>query len=108
MCYKSGPLQGNQQGRHYCPSSPFHKEQNETLEEGNNLLTITELIRGSVGGGVVTKSCPALTSPRTVAHQSPLSMRFSRQECWNGLPFPPPGDLLDPRIEPMALPGKPQ
>ena len=106
MCYKSGPLQGNQQGRHYCPSSPFHKVQHETLEEGTNLLKITELIRG--GGGVVSKSCPALMSPWTVAHQFPLSMRFSRQECWNGSPFPPPGDLLDPRIEPMALPEKPK
>ena len=106
MFCKSGPLQGNQQGRHYCLSSPFHKVQNETLEEGNNLLKITELIRG--GGGVVSKSCPALMSPWTVAHQFPLSMRFSRQECWNGSPFPPPGDLLDPRIEPMALSGKPK
>lgn len=77
MCCKSGPLQGNQQGRHYCLSSPFHKVQNETLEEGNNLLKITELIRG--GGGVVSKSCPALMSPWTVAHQFPLSMEFSRK-----------------------------
>ena len=35
----------------------------------------------------------------TVACQSPLSMEFSRQEYWSGLPFPSPGDLLDPRIE---------
>ena len=34
----------------------------------------------------------------TVAHQAPLSMRFSRQEYWTGLPFPPPGDLPDPGI----------
>ena len=32
----------------------------------------------------------------TVAHQAPLSMEFSRQECWRGLPFPPPGDLPNP------------
>ena len=38
-------------------------------------------------------------TPWTVAHQAPLSMQFSRQEYWSGLPFPPPGDLLDPRIE---------
>ena len=36
----------------------------------------------------------------TVAHQAPLSMGFSRQEYWNGLPCPPPGDLPDPGIEP--------
>jgi len=35
----------------------------------------------------------------TVAHQDPLSMLFSRQEYWSGLPFPPPGDLPDPGIE---------
>ena len=39
---------------------------------------------------------------RTVAHQAPLSMRFSRQEHWSGLPFPSPGDLPDPGIEPMS------
>ena len=37
--------------------------------------------------------------PWTVAHQPPLSMGFSRQEYWSGLPFPPPGDLLVPGIE---------
>ena len=38
--------------------------------------------------------------PWTVAHQASLSMEFSRQEYWSGLPFPSPGDLLDPGIEP--------
>ena len=37
----------------------------------------------------------------TVAHQALLSMKFSRQEYWSGLPFSPPRDLLDPGIEPM-------
>ena len=36
------------------------------------------------------------------AHQAPLSMEFSRQEYWSGLPFPPPGDLPDPGTEPMS------
>ena len=36
----------------------------------------------------------------TVAHQAPLSMGFSRQEYWGGLPCPPPGDLPNPGIEP--------
>ena len=35
--------------------------------------------------------------------QSPRSMRFYRQESWSGLPFPPPGDLSDPGIEPASL-----
>ena len=39
----------------------------------------------------------------TVACQASLSMGFSRQEYWSGLPFPPPGDLLDPGIKPTCL-----
>ena len=39
-------------------------------------------------------------TPWTVAHQAPPSMGFSRQEYWRGLPFPFPGNLLDPGIEP--------
>ena len=39
-------------------------------------------------------------TPWTVAYQAPLSMGFSGQEYWVGLPFPSPGDLLDPGIEP--------
>ena len=41
-------------------------------------------------------------TPWTVAHQALLSMGFSRQEDWSGLPFPSLGDLLDPGIEPMS------
>jgi len=40
--------------------------------------------------------------PWTVAHQAHLSMGFSRQEYWSGLPYPPPGDLPDPGIEPRS------
>ena len=39
-------------------------------------------------------------TPWTVAHQAPPSMEFSRPECWSGLPFPSPGDLPNPGIEP--------
>ena len=57
-------------------------------------------------------------TPWTVACQVPLSMGFPRQEYWSGLPFPSPGELLDPGIKPksptlqadaltLALPGKP-
>ena len=41
-------------------------------------------------------------TPWTVARQAPLTMGFSRQEFWGGLPFPPPGDLPDPGIEPAS------
>ena len=42
-------------------------------------------------------------TPWTVAHEAPLSMEFSRQEYWSGLPFPSPGDLPDPGIEQVSL-----
>ena len=42
-------------------------------------------------------------TPSNVTHQTPLSMGFSRQEYWRGLPFPPPGDLPDLGIEPVSL-----
>ena len=45
------------------------------------------------------ESCLTLATPRTVAHQAPLSLGFSRQEDWRGLPFPPPGDLPAPGTE---------
>ena len=46
-------------------------------------------------------------TPWIVAHQAPLSMRFSRQGFWIGSPFPPPGDLLDPEIE-LKSPASPR
>ena len=42
-------------------------------------------------------------TPWTIAYEAPLSMAFSRQEYWSGFPFPSPGDLLDPGIEPASL-----
>ena len=42
-------------------------------------------------------------TPWTVARQAPLSMGFSRQRYWSGLPFPPPGDLPNPGVEPASL-----
>ena len=41
-------------------------------------------------------------TPWTIAYQAPLSLGFSRQEYWSGLPFPSPGDLLYPGIEPRS------
>ena len=52
---------------------------------------------------VKSLSCVRLfVTPWTVAHQAPLSMGFSRQEYWCGLPFPSPGDLPNPGIEPRS------
>ena len=51
----------------------------------------------------VLSHVPLFTTPWTAAHQAPLSMGFSRKECWSGLPCPPPGDLPDPGVKPASL-----
>ena len=51
---------------------------------------------------LVAKSCPTQATPWPVARQVPLFMAFSRQEYWSELPFPSPGDLPDPGIEPVS------
>ena len=48
----------------------------------------------------VTQSCPTLCDPMDYSLSGSLSIGFSRQEYWNGLPFPSPGGLPDPGIEP--------
>ena len=49
---------------------------------------------------LVIQVCSTLETPWAVACQAPLSMEFSKQEYWSGLPFPSPGDLPNPEIEP--------
>ena len=65
--------------------------------------------------GLITKSSVTLATPWTVAGQAPLSMGFSRQEYWSGLPFPSPRDLPNPGIKRRSpslqedsLPAEPQ
>ena len=57
---------------------------------------------GLGGGGLVARSCPTFATRWTVACQTPLSMGFSRQEHWSGLPFPSPGNLPNPEMEPWS------
>ena len=52
------------------------------------------------------RSCWLFATPWTVAHQAPLSAKFSRQEHWSGLPFPPPGDLPNPGTDTLKLKSK--
>ena len=63
----------------------------------------------------VAQLCPTLCNPWTVVHPAPLSMGFSRQEYWSGLPFPSPGDLPNlgnkprsPTLQADALTSAPQ
>ena len=51
---------------------------------------------------IILSRARLFVTPWTIAYQALLSMRFSRQEACSGLPFPSPGDLLDPEIEPES------
>ena len=84
----SGTSQAQQSLRH-----PKHYVSTKSLSQ-RGLIT--------PGGGLVTKSCLTLATPWTVTCQAPLSMGSSRQEYLSGLPFPPPGNLPDPGIEPRS------
>ena len=53
--------------------------------------------------GLVTRSCSTFATLWNVAHQALLSMGFPRQEYWSRFPFPSPGDLPNPGIEPTSL-----
>ena len=73
------------------PKSWLASEKTEMNSESNH-----------VGGGIalVAKLCWTLATPWTVARQAPLSVGFSRQEYWIGLPFPSPGNLPNLGIKP--------
>ena len=75
----------------------------------NNYKTLIKEIESEVA-----QSCLTLCNPMDRSLPGPLSMEFSRQEYWSGLPLPPPGDLLDPGMDPRspalqadALPSEP-
>ena len=69
----------------------------------NTLLPIQWCIHCHLShGGLVAQLCLTLVTAWTVAHKAPLSLGFSRQEYWRGLPFPSPGDLPNPGIEPRS------
>ena len=71
---------------------------------GNIRLTLKPCISNSRECLLCHFSClQLLESPCTEARQTPLSMGFSRQEYWSGLPFPSPGDLHDQGIKPRSL-----
>ena len=69
---------------------------------GSSNHQINELHPSGGGDGLVVKLCLTLVTPWIVVHQAPLPMGFPRQKYWSGLPFPPPGDLPDPGIEPAS------
>ena len=63
---------------------------------------MTILPKAVYNNNIIAKSCLTLGTPWTATCQATLSMGFSRQEYWSGLPSPPPGDLPNPSIEPRS------
>ena len=101
----------NRNSTTYCLGSPKDSLDHVKIQKHNRCSVYSESVSHSV--------VPIFATPWTVAHQAPLSIGFSRQEYWSGLPFPSPGDLPNPGIEPRSLtlqadsspfepPGKPQ
>ena len=82
------------------PASPAHCSclSQQFPKCGTWTKSISDAGKGKGRRSVVSDSA----TPWTVAHQAPLSMGFSRQEYWRVLPFPSPGDLPNPGIEPMS------
>ena len=77
----------------------------ESVMPSNQLILCRSLSPPPIFMKVKVKSLSRVqlfATPWTVAHQAPLSMGFSRQEYWSGLPFPSPGDLPDPGIKPKS------
>ena len=74
---------------------------NSTGAPQHSLHTV-DFVR-SFGAGLAPNSYLTLVTPQIVTHQAPLSMEFSRQEYWSGLPFCSPRDLPHPGIKPASL-----
>ena len=70
----------------------------EAILEGINFFPL-EMIKQKMGACVFSHVQLFVT----VAYQVPVSMGFSRQEYWSGLPFPSPGHLSDPGVKPTSL-----
>ena len=82
----------------------FKKEHPKGINKENACQLLG--VRNSYYWEAVSSECSVVSdsaTPRTIAHQTPLPMRFSRQECQSGLPRPSPRDLPDPKTESMSL-----
>ena len=76
----------------------------ESLRRNGVAIMVNKRVQNAVKLKVKSLSHVQLFAiPWTIAYQAPLSMRFSRQEYWSGLPFPSPGDLPNPGIKPGLL-----
>ena len=103
--FSPAPRSSLQEPSVLLPAQPIHTRSGPGPLRGKSLCfhlrreTGLPSRTGLGAGGLVPKSCPTLVTPWTVARQAALSMGFSRQEYWSGLPCPPPGDLPNPGIK---------
>ena len=72
------------------------------MTTGKTISLTRRTFVGKVQTNVSLSRIRLFVTPWIVAYQAPLSMGFSRQEYWSGLPFPSPGDLPDLGIEPVS------
>ena len=89
----------------YCCSRTVTAESNFVFISGHFLGRLNTIVCECVYMRVCAQSLRhawLFATPWTVAHQAPLSVGFSGQEQWSRLPFPSPGDLPDPGIEPAS------
>ena len=104
ICFSGEPsvlLAGKQHGMIIAPNGPLVFSRGKKM---GNLMAL-ELILKSMwvrGCKVISVESDSMT-PWTIACQAPLSIGFSRQEYWSGLPCPPPGDLPKAGTEPVSL-----
>ena len=97
--------------RHSCEADPQLRRTPQWARTDNRgqsdwilgWVTLPFPFRLLCGAGLVTESWKLFVTPRSVAHQTPLSMEFPRQEYWSGLPFPSPRDLPNLGAEPRFL-----
>ena len=73
-----------------------------SLQVVGSLMSYPSAFSSKVCCGVAESCLTLFVTPWTIAHHAPLSMGFSRQEYWSGLPFPSPGDLPNPGTEPKS------
>ena len=78
----------------------YFEPREKIINSSENVNIHTLMMMGMVK---VAQSGRLFVTPWIVDHQAPLSMKFSRQEYWSGYPFPSPGDLPNPGMDPGLL-----
>ena len=90
------------EGEAFTTGLPGKSPPTALLKEGGREVTGCPFLNAKVKCACALSHVLLLATLWTVSRQAPLSMGFSRQEHWSGLPFPSPGDLPDPGIKPVS------